>query len=173
MSTSELTRRVIALALAAVIPMGLMTGLAHAAPGSRIAGTYTRAVAPGSDADKISGLTQFFEQVNAVPDAVLQQGDAATHAWLKDRQNGGPQARADVMGCVGGITMAIGGALIPAAKILKLKKLVAELGGIKEAVQAFAGAGFSWEKIQALGGPLAALDGELLGITAIRNNCFN
>lgn len=74
---------------------------------------------------------------------------------------------------MGAIGVAIGGALVPAAKILKIKKLVAQLGGIKKAVEIFWGASFAWEKIQAIGGPIAALGAELLGITAVRAQCFS
>ncbi len=117
----------------------------------------------------MEGLTLFLERVSSVPDSVLLQGDSATQDWLRAHYpDVGNQSRASVIGCVGAIGVAVGGVPVPAAKILKIKKLVAQLGGIKEAVQIFWGASFAWEKIQAIGGPVAALGAELLGITAVR-----
>ena len=60
-----------------------------------------------------------------------------------------------------------------AAKILKIKKLIAQLGGVREAVQIMWGASFSYEKMQAAGGTIAALAGEFFGVTSIREKCFN
>ncbi|MGJ4049839.1 hypothetical protein ACN4DP_03060 [Corynebacterium macclintockiae] len=57
-------------------------------------------------------------------------------------------------------------------KIVKIKRLIKDLGGLKEAVQIMWGASFSYEKMQAAGGTLAALAGEFFGITGIREKCF-
>ncbi|WP_146081684.1 hypothetical protein [Clavibacter michiganensis] len=62
---------------------------------------------------------------------------------------------------------------IPAAKILRVKRLIDELGGVARAVQILWGASFSYEKLQVVGGAALALAGELLGITSIRTECFS
>ncbi|WP_226360917.1 hypothetical protein [Pseudonocardia sp. ICBG1142] len=177
MSTKKCAR-VIGTVLVVAVSMGSATGIAAAetsvAPPASAASSYSLATASGQEQDRIEGLTLFLERVNSVPTSVLYQGDSATQDWLRaNYPNTGGQSRASVIGCVGAIGVAVGGVLVPAAKILKIKKLVAQLGGIKEAVQTFRGASFSWEKIQAIGGPVAALGAELLGITAVRTQCFS
>ena len=44
--------------------------------------------------------------------------------------------------------------------------------GLVTSISAVAGASFSYEKMQALGGAAAALAGELIGITAVKKGCF-
>lgn len=60
----------------------------------------------------------------------------------------------------------------PAAKILKAKKLIKALGGVKSAIKIMADASFSYEKMRAFGGAAAALAAELTGIGAVRSQCF-
>ncbi|WP_226358795.1 hypothetical protein [Pseudonocardia sp. ICBG601] len=160
------------------VAMGSATGIASAETPAAFpvsgANFHSSATVSGQEQDRVDGLTLFLERVNSVPDSVLRQGDSATQDWLRaNYPDTGGHSRASIIGCVGAIGVAVGGVLIPAAKILKIKKLVAQLGGIKEAVQTFWGASFSWEKIQAIGGPIAALGAELLGITAVRAQCFS
>ncbi|MGL6234428.1 MAG: hypothetical protein ACRC20_03705 [Segniliparus sp.] len=76
--------------------------------------------------------------------------------------------------CAGAIIFAIGSAVIPAAKILKIKKLIEGLGGVRKAVDLLFVAGTSEEKAAALGeaGELVKnLGMELLGITAVKVAC--
>ncbi|XWX58792.1 hypothetical protein ABUV78_01927 [Clavibacter nebraskensis] len=123
------------------------------------------------------------ELIESVPDDVLVQGDAATAAWFLEN---GPGARAgaiddrglvttqaSVLGCTAAIATVIASTAFPAAKILKVKKLIGELGGVAKAVQIFWGASFSYEKLQAVGGAALALAGELIGITSIKEECFS
>ncbi|WP_224388980.1 hypothetical protein [Pseudonocardia sp. ICBG1293] len=170
--------RVIGTVLVVAVSMGLATGVASAeVPAASPApedNFYSLATDSGQERDRVEGLTLFLERVNSVPDSVLHRGDSATQDWLRaNYPDSGGQSRASVIGCVGAIGVAVGGVLVPAAKILKIKKLIAQLGGIREAVQTFWGASFAWEKIQAIGGPVAALGAELLGITAVRTQCFS
>ncbi|WP_155850335.1 hypothetical protein [Arthrobacter sp. Br18] len=123
-------------------------------------------------------LTEGMTLLLSIPDSVLEQGDDATRTWLAERnaagESGGEtvQPMANVFSCAGAIAVAIAGVALPAAKILKIKKLANELGGVSEAVQLLWGASFKYEKMQAAGGALAALGAELLGIAAIQNECF-
>lgn len=121
-------------------------------------------------ADLEQGLTL----IEQIPDSVLVAGDAATHEWLRENH---PEllsgSRADILGCAGAIAWLIASTAIPAAKILKIKRLINSLGGVSKAVQLFWGASFKWEKIQALGGAAAALGAELLGIAAVKQKCFS
>lgn len=128
-------------------------------------------------------LTAGLNYIMSIPDSVLLQGDAATQEWVKNHP--GPQASglkagsnevgtyASVLGCAGAIATVIASTAFPAAKILKIKKLVKELGGVAEAAKLFWGASFSYEKVKALGGAAAALAGELIGITQIKEQCFS
>lgn len=167
-------RRIIGTAVVMAVSMGSASGVALADPAVPMADRPYSVAVSGQGQDKAEGLTLFLERISSVPDSVLRQGDSATWDWLEVHypETTG-QSRASVVGCVGAIGVAIGGALVPAAKILKIKKLVAQLGGIKKAVEIFWGASFAWEKIQAIGGPIAALGAELLGITAVRAQCFS
>jgi hypothetical protein len=112
--------------------------------------------------------------IEEIPEAVLAAGDTATQEWLRANH---PElltaSRADVVGCAGAIAWLIASTAIPAAKILKIKRLIDSLGGVSKAVRLFWGASFKWEKIQALGGAAAALGAELLGIAAVKQKCFS
>lgn len=126
--------------------------------------------------DSAAGLTQLLEDVLAIPDSVLTSGDEATRAWFAQHPSSSTAvslySRANVLGCVGSISVALAGVAFPAAKLLKIKKLADQLGGVKKAVDLLWGASFNYEKVQAAGGALAALGAELIGITAIKENCF-
>ncbi|KZC95751.1 hypothetical protein [Clavibacter sp. Sh2126] len=124
-----------------------------------------------------------FEQglalVEQIPDDVLVQGDAATQQWLAANApaNTAPEGmvstQASVLGCGAAIATVIASTAFPAAKILKVKALIKSLGGVTEAAKIMWGASFSYEKVQALGGAAAALAGELIGVTQIKEQCFS
>jgi hypothetical protein len=170
--------------LSAAVTVGLVMGGASAAAahpaapeksGSPAAGSVNAGTANISTADMEDGLNVLM----SIPDAVLMQGDAATQQWLQQNpgvsgsSNGVATMAADFWGCSGSIVLALGGVALPAAKILKIKKLMNELGGVTEAVRTMWGASFSYEKMQAAGGALGALGAELLGIAGIKEKCFN
>lgn len=123
---------------------------------------------------RAADLEQGLELISEIPDSVLLAGDAAVQSWMAGNHPELIQGtRADIVGCAGAIAWLIASTAIPAAKILKIKKLIDGIGGVAKAVQLFWGASFKWEKIQALGGAAAALGAELLGIAAVQQKCFS
>lgn len=122
------------------------------------------------NANSLQRLLDYYE---SIPDTVLEQGDVALQAWQNTHpQQQGPRFRANFWGCAGAIAGVIASTAFPAAKILKIKKLVKALGGVRSAIKIMAGASFSYEKLQALGGAAATLAAELIGIGSVRSQCF-
>lgn len=164
--------------VSAFVTVGLVAGGATAASAQPVNPDKTGAPAVelGSSA---ADLEAELNVLMSIPDAVLVQGDAATAQWLQQNRgalgsgSGVATMAADFWGCSGSIVLALGGVALPAAKILKIKKLMNELGGVTEAVRMMWGASFSYEKMQAAGGALGALGAELLGIAGIKEKCFN
>lgn len=163
--------------------MGLMTsfsGVASATEPANADGASVHEAAPASPTDeqRAEDLTEALESIVEIPDDVLAQGNAAVQEWRSENKSDAvdPNAQlapqASILACTGAIATVIASTAFPAAKILKIKKLVKGLGGVKEAVQVMWGASFSYEKMQALGGAAAALAGELIGITAVKKGCF-
>lgn len=120
--------------------------------------------------------------INEIPEQVLVKGDRATQEWLQANRPNSPLLAnpgnqpglgASFWGCSGAILALIGGNLVGAAKLLKIKRLINDLGGVTQAVRIMWGASFSYEKMRAAGGAIAALAGEFLGISQVRSQCFN
>lgn len=59
------------------------------------------------------------------------------------------------------------------AKILKIKKLIGELGGVSKVVSDIRKSGWAINNIRKIGGPLGPLVKEFLGVKEIEDNCFN
>ena len=174
--SKKLSTRILTVVLAVAVPMsgmGAAGAQPHVAP-SATAMTELRNAPKDQDlADQAADVTKALELINSIPDEVLAQGDAATQQWLAEHPVSTTTTRASVWGCTAAITLFLGTNLVSAAKLLKIKKLIKALGGVKEAVQLMWGASFSYEKMQAAGGALAALAGEFFGVTSIREKCFN
>jgi hypothetical protein len=151
---------------------------AHAAPtpAAELSALASSALDSDPRAQDVRGA---LELIQSVPDEVLAQGDAATAAWFREHGRGAGDDRglvttqASVLGCTAAIATVIASTAFPAAKILKVKKLIGELGGVAKAVEIFWGASFSYEKLQVVGGAALALAGELIGITSIKEECFS
>lgn len=157
-----------------------------ARPSTSTAQPTTSAVAKNqleSDAltkEKARDVEEALTLINSVPDDVLKKGDKATQEWLQkqpavksQKEKGAVEPYADAWGCTLAIAWLLGSTVVSAAKILKIKKYIQALGGVKEAVQVMWGASFTYEKMQAAGGALAGLAAELIGITSVRNQCFS
>lgn len=107
---------------------------------------------------------------NNIPDILENEGDVQT------RDDGNVVTLAargwwEVTKCVAAIAQVIGTTAIPAAKLLRIKKYIQELGGIKDTVKLLLGATSKAEKLKAGGEALVLLSSELLGITLIQKNC--
>ncbi|MBV4423298.1 hypothetical protein [Clostridium tyrobutyricum] len=74
--------------------------------------------------------------------------------------------------CAGSIAWAIGSGCFAGAKLLKIKKYIAELGGLKTAAQLIVGATTWEERLHAGGYALVNLAAELTGVAGIQANCF-
>lgn len=74
--------------------------------------------------------------------------------------------------CAAAITWVIGSTVFAAAKILRIKKYIAALGGIKSAATLLMGATTAAERLEIGGSALMNLASEVLGIAAVQDNCF-
>ena len=74
--------------------------------------------------------------------------------------------------CAAAITLVIGSTVFAAAKILRIKKYIAALGGIKSAATLLMGATTAAERLEIGGSALMNLASEILGIAAVQDNCF-
>jgi len=135
--------------------------------------------APAPTEAQLAEMEDALSIIERIPDSVLQAGDAATQQWLAENapapSAGGGEVtlQANILGCAGAIATVIASTAFPAAKILKAKALIKQLGGVTEVAKIMWGASFSHEKVKALGGAAAALAGELIGITQIEEQCFS
>lgn len=173
--------KILAAMLAVALPISLTNPAAAAdktatttAPAS--ASAEQKAAAENLD-PKLKGKAEEMEKtlnvINSIPDDVLAKGDKATQEWLeKDPKAQELTEEASVWGCTAAIGALLAGNLVPAGKLLKIKRLIGALGGVKKAVQLMWGASFAYEKMIAAGGALGALAGEFFGITQVRNQCF-
>jgi len=162
--------------IAAVLAGGMLASMLAAAPARAASAPPPAATAHIAEDLGLHAteLAQGLEFIDRIPESVLLAGDAALRAWLvANHPELLRESRADLVGCAGAIAWLIASTAIPAAKILKIKKLIDGLGGVAKAVKLFWGASFKWEKIQALGGAAAALGAELLGIAAVKQKCFS
>lgn len=119
-------------------------------------------------------LEKALELINSIPDEVLLAGDEATLAWFEEHaQSGQFVEEASIWEC----SLAIGELLVttalPAARLLKIKRLIRDLGGSREAVQIMWGASFRKEKLLAMGGTIRDLVLELSGIALVQEKCFS
>lgn len=174
--------KILAAMLAVVLPISLTNPAAAAdktatttAPAS--ASAEQKAAAENLD-PKLKGKAEEMEKtlnvINSIPDDVLAKGDKATQEWLeKDPKAQELTEEASVWGCTKAIGALLITSLVPAGKLLKLKRYIKELGGVKEAVKAMWGAGFSYEKMIHSGNTLGMLAAELVGISQVRDQCFN
>lgn len=139
-------------------------------------------------------LAYAFNAIDSIPDEVLAEGDESLNQWLVENnfRSAGIELAADddsavaardfgeldargfwqVTKCVGSIMWAIGSTAIPVAKIGRIKSYIKALGGVKQAVKLMLGATSKAEKLKAGGQALVNLSAELLGIAAVKANCF-
>jgi len=178
--TRKISTTLVAGAMGIALALG-GAGVAQAAPAAAVAQAAPAAVQEAAPTEaQLAEMEEALAVIDRIPDSVLQAGDAATQQWLAENApapaTGGAgevTTQANVLGCGAAIATVIASTAFPAAKILKAKALIKELGGVAEAAKILWGASFSYEKVQALGGAAAALAGELIGITQIKEQCFS
>jgi hypothetical protein len=74
--------------------------------------------------------------------------------------------------CAGALGLLVGSAVVVPAKLLKIKRYIQALGGLREAATLIVGATTFAEKMQRGGQALIALCEEIIGIGAVKDNCF-
>lgn len=119
-----------------------------------------------SDAD-------FFTADVAVREVSTEEAASAVALW--ERSTSDLQARVDwwkVTKCVASIVQLLATTAVPAAKLLKIKKLIEGLGGAKQAVELMLKATTRAEKLKVGGDALVQLAAELMGINMVKSNCF-
>lgn len=80
---------------------------------------------------------------------------------------------AKIAKCAGSIALALGSGLFLGAKLIKIKKYIKIIGGVKKTAKLLVTAGATWEaRMNAGGYALVALAAELTGIGDIAENCF-
>ncbi|WP_437601019.1 hypothetical protein WMF28_05505 [Sorangium sp. So ce590] len=73
--------------------------------------------------------------------------------------------------CAAAITVVVVSVAVPAAKVVKLRKFVIAVGGVREAARLLVGATTFAEKARVIGGAIGAGAAEVLSIDAIITNC--
>ncbi|WP_224388981.1 hypothetical protein [Pseudonocardia sp. ICBG1293] len=136
------------------------------------------AAATGGVDELASGL----DVIASIPDSALVS-DSALQQWFLTSEGASLKARAATVGqspqrgagdladcaaAVGGVVLGVG---IPAVRLLKIKKLISELGGVWESAKLLVGAGNAAEKGDAVLTALGALVGELSGISGVVKAC--
>ncbi|MFJ2621733.1 hypothetical protein [Glutamicibacter sp. NPDC087344] len=175
-------RKVIGVSTAVLAASALaltIVGPANAAPRVAEPPVLTATSNLGLTVGEAQQVEELLRAIDQIPESVLLQGDEATRLWVAQNLGEKPliiggiavAKPAGFLECSGAILLAIGTTAIPAAKILKIKKLMDSLGGVTKAIKLMWGASFSHEKMKALGGAAAALGAELLGIAAVKKAC--
>lgn len=127
----------------------LVAAPAQAAPAER---STKLSAALGASGLQAADLERGLALIDEIPEYALLSGDVALQGWVATNH---PEmlrdARADIVGCAGAIASLIASTAIPAAKIVKIKRLIETLGG----------------------GAAGALAAELLGISSVQQKCFS
>lgn len=162
--------------VAAFVALAMPIAMANpaAAADKQVAGLQKEANEQKTNEAKAKEMTEALEVIESIPDEVLLQGDEATREWLQnDPKAQEATQEASALGCTASILSLIGGNMIVAGKLLKIKRLIQDLGGVVSAVRHMAGAGFNYEKLKHGGGAIFTLASELFGIEGVRTQCFN
>ncbi|KAI9150494.1 hypothetical protein HJFPF1_10262 [Paramyrothecium foliicola] len=148
------------------------------------------------DDKSLASIEFLFDEILAIPDDVLLKGDEATDKWLAENPLSDPdlvietalsQRDVDVedsdvlergigipkaIKCAAAIADLIVGHVVPASKLLKIKKLIKSVGGVKKAVKLLLKAKTKAQFIKIGGSALWKLYQEISGIGSVRRNCF-
>jgi hypothetical protein len=141
--------------------------------GYAVASPQTTPSVPEDDDKALKTLEDAFAVVDAIPDEVLVQGDEATGKWVKEHYQSkgdktGLEKRLDIKEiaeCAYELATNI-----PAAKVLKVKRLVDRLGGWRAAAKKLLAARRDKKKVVGLIKELIDL---ILGISGIKKECWD
>ncbi|KAI9147033.1 hypothetical protein HJFPF1_13064 [Paramyrothecium foliicola] len=158
----------------------------------------------GSDNEKIvsvddkalASIEFLFDEIEAIPEEILLKGDEATEKWLAENPLSDPDSIIEhalitrdvdegavlearipkALKCAAAIADLIIGHIIPAAKLLKIRKLIKAVGGKTKAIKLILKIkkAKSRAQIVKIGGvALWNLYKEISGIAAVKRNCFS
>ena len=121
-------------------------------------------------------LLEVFAVLDAMPESVVTQGDAAVQSYLAQHlpSTGGkvvPFGWWRTAKCVAATTAAVAGGAVPVAKLLKLKAFIKKVGSVKEAAYLLIRVAKGEEKISELGATLGGLAAVVIGIDQIKKQC--
>jgi hypothetical protein len=163
----------------AVLVSVLTAGALFAAGTGTYAEAAHHATSPRLAADESSDDTQWenlLVTMMSIPEDVLEQGDAATVAYLKQQEQEGNlgqktgQSRIGwpSFGCLGAVAVAVGSNVLPAAKMVKIVK-IAKRVGIKRVVSAIKA--IRKGKGHTLANDLQWVGTQLLGLEGVKAAC--
>ncbi|KAI9778106.1 MAG: hypothetical protein M1816_004270 [Peltula sp. TS41687] len=136
-----------------------------------VASPVTQASVPDDD-KSLKSLEDAFAVLQVIPDEVLEAGDEAKTKWVQEHYPGkgetGLEKRADIVE-IGQCAREIA-TNVPAAKLLKLKKILKKLGGIKKAIKKLFNAR---KNPKAARGAVKELIDFILGISDIKKECWD
>ena len=131
-----------------------------------------------------SSLDYVLTTILSIPDDILLAGDNATAAYLKpllpnnpihpgEDPTSGPANLDfwDTLKCAAAIVAFIGTNIVSAAKLLRIKKYIEALGGVRAAAELLLKASTWEERLRIGGGALVGLAAEFFGFSLITNNC--
>jgi hypothetical protein len=129
-------------------------------------------------------LKKVFGALSETPDGVLEAGDEETDKWMVEHDYRPKHDKRDLSGrdpvdrgayevakCAAAIAAFIASNSIAAAKLLRIKKYIRALGGVRTAAELLLKATTAAERLQCGGEALALLAGEFFGTSLITNNC--
>jgi hypothetical protein len=129
------------------------------------------------------------DTILSIPDSILLAGDNATSQYIQTHSPytssplytsfpsaaGSPDLADlgfwDTLKCAAAIVAFIGTNIVSAAKLLRIKKYIAALGGVRKAAELLLKASNWEERLKIGGGALVGLAAEFFGFTLITNNC--
>jgi hypothetical protein len=130
------------------------------------------------------------DTILSIPDSILLAGDNATSQYIQTHSpytssplyTSFPSAAVspsdladlgfwDTLKCAAAIVAFIGTNIVSAAKLLRIKKYIAALGGVRKAAELLLKASNWEERLKIGGGALVGLAAEFFGFTLITNNC--
>ncbi|WP_431774243.1 hypothetical protein [Streptomyces cucumeris] len=151
------------------------TGMSGIAMASGHVSTNDTAAVETAAPDEAQQLIDALSVIDAMPQSVVDQGDAAVEAYLKEHLPSKVEVQAfgwwGTLKCVASITAAVAGGAVPVVKVLKLKAFIRKVGSVKKAAHLLIRIAKGEEKLDHLSSTLAGLATSILGVDSIKRNC--